>query len=196
MRFKIRSGKGAIAAGLTAWALLPYAEAQAGQPPSDNGEIVVIVHVAPFAELEFLNDPLLHVEVPGIGSTGPVSGLGGHVRFQVRGNTTVSVTAEPDEFVDIPGQGWLGRAKLGDDHVGYNISVVFPSGGQGLNTQSAGLPTGVAQGTAPLSFNLVSHASPVEGRVAMESHHHWTEDDSIPGPGIYVGEVLLTVLVD
>jgi hypothetical protein len=171
-------------------ALLAFASlsARAQQNPEEaKPELNVLV--APIAELRLLDPALMTMDVPPAGTTLP----GARVRFEVRGNATASVSAKPDAFIEVPdlGNAFIGRAVLenDDDELGYDLVLRFPSIGPGL--QSASLPGNDGEGTAPLTVALNGNTR--QGAVDLVADHDWTPHGGIPMPGLYIGEVLLTV---
>src|ERR1700742_936653 len=97
---------------------------------SDASSVNVQVQILPFASLVFLNSPLLYLEVPPPGSTAPSNG----VFFTVIGNARATLTAEPDAFLNVPVEGYLGKAVLNGNGIGYKLDLRFP------RTGSAGPP--------------------------------------------------------
>jgi hypothetical protein len=164
------------------------------QAPQDETEVTI--SVLPTVQLEFLSTPLLYLSVPPSASTIPSTG----VNFRVIGNASATMTAEPDGFVTIPTLDYpageeMGRAELNGNPVGYRLRLDFPSqGAVGSPVQFAGLP-GYAAGPTepPLTVNLMSTSGVRNGRIHLEASHEWTPDGGLPLPGIYVGEVVLTV---
>jgi hypothetical protein len=163
---------------------------------SDEGQANVTLTIVPIAMLEFTGGNLLYLQVPPPGSTLPSSG----VQFRVTGNATAIVTAEPDAFVDVPGEGIMGAAFLpgNPDPVGYKIELRFPRTGViGSPIQIAALP-GFEEGptTPPLAADLALTGGEREGVVHMEASQQWTEDEGIALPGLYAGSVTLTLTAD
>ena len=86
-------------------------------------------------------------------------------------------------------------ATLNGNSVGYRLRLDFPSQGVvGSPVQFAGLPGYAAGPTeAPLTVNLMLTSGTRNGRIHLEASHQWTPSGGLPLPGIYVGEVVLTV---
>ena len=159
-----------------------------------QGQVQLNITIAPTATLTFLDTPLLYLEVPPPGSTIPATG----VRFRVTGNAKAILTAEPDNFIQIPVEGYLGKAVLNGNAVGYKIELRFPSIGiPGSSPQYAGLP-GYEAGptTPPLAVNLMLTGGVRDGVIHLEADPSWTTDGGLPLPGIYVGNVTLTLTAD
>lgn len=179
----------ALAAALLA--ALPMSAAKAEQVSSNIYRTNVEVVVEPFAYLEFVGSNLLHLEVPPSGSTAPSSG----VRFVVTGNAIATVTAEPTDFMQVDGEGYVGRATLGTEGIGYKLEVRFPRlGASGSPVQIAGLPGFEAAPTTPLSVDLTLTGMQREGEIHMETDPYWTPHGGIPLPGTYTGSVTLTLI--
>jgi hypothetical protein len=170
--------------------------AQAQQIDNQTYQTNVDLNVLPIAEIEIIGGSLLYLSVPPSASTIPSAG----VNFRVTGNASATMTAEPDGFVTIPTFDYpageeMGRAELNGNPVGYRLRLDFPSqGAVGSPVQFAGLP-GYAAGPTepPLTVNLMSTSGVRNGRIHLEASHEWTPDGGLPLPGIYVGEVVLTV---
>lgn len=164
--------------------------------PTGSDETLVNVSVQPTVQLEFLSSPLLYLAVPPASSTIPSAG----VNFRVTGNASATMVAEPDDFVlvstpEYPSGEHMGRATLNGNSVGYRLRLDFPSQGVvGSPVQFAGLPGYAAGPTeAPLTVNLMLTSGTRNGRIHLEASHQWTPSGGLPLPGIYVGEVVLTV---
>ena len=161
-----------------------------------QGQVQLNITILPTATLTFLDTPLLYLEVPPPGSTIPANG----VRFRVTGNAMAILTAEPDAFIQIPSEGnnYLGKAVLNGNAVGYKIELRFPSiGVLGSNPQYAALPGYEAGATVPpLAVNLTLTGGVRDGVVHLEASPDWTADGGLPLPGIYVGNVILTLTAD
>jgi hypothetical protein len=152
------------------------------------------VQVLPFAMLDFIDSPLLALTIPPAVSTIPAKG----VRFRVTGNASATMTAEPSAFIYIEGERFMGRADLNGESVGYKLELRFPAVGiLGSPPQYAALP-GFTQGATvpPLSVDLTMSAGQRDGVLHMEASHQWTEDGGLPRPGVYVGNVTLTLTAD
>lgn len=151
----------------------------------------VLVQIVPIAQLEFLDTPLLYLEVPPPGSTVPSSG----VDFRVTGNADATMVAEPDAFIEVAGEGFMGKAILGAGSIGYKIELRFPrTGVPGSPVQISALP-GYEAGptTPPLTVDLGLTGGMRDGVIHMESNQYWTEDGGIPLPGLYEGHITLTL---
>jgi hypothetical protein len=172
-------------------ALVASASGAEAQPVADDADANVLLTIMPIAALEIVGGNLLYLEVPPADSTVPSSG----VSFKVIGNASAILTAEPDSFVEVPANGYMGAAYLNGNAVGYKLELRFPSSGVvGSPIQIAPLP-GFEAGptTPPLGVNLTLTGGERQGVLHMESSADWTEDGGIPLPGTYVGSVTLTV---
>lgn len=190
--FRSKTGP-VVALGALAWlgAMVP---AQSQQLANNIYQTDVTIQVFPTAFLEFLDNPLLYLEIPPAGSTVPSNG----VRFRVWGNASATLVAEPDDFIEIPGEGWMGKAILGAGSVGYNLELRFPRlGVVGSPTGIAALPN-FAPGptTPPLTVDLMLTGGEREGVIHMETSHEYTPDGGLPLPGLYEGSVILTLTAD
>lgn len=166
--------------------------AQSQQLTNASYQTNINLNVLPVAQLDILGSGLLYLEIPPSGSTIPSSG----VRFVVSGNASASVSAEPDDFINIVGEGAMGKAVLDGEAVGYKIELRFPRVGVvGSPSRTAPLP-GYEGPAGPLAVNLMSTGGQREGEIHMEAHPNWTPTGGIPLPGVYVGEVLLTLTAD
>lgn len=168
--------------------------AQAQQASNESYNVNVNIDVVPIAELEFLDPPLLYLEIPPPGSTVPSNG----VDFRVIGNARAILTAEPDAFIEIPIEGFMGKAVLNGNAVGYKLELRFPrTGVPGSPIQIAALP-GFEEGptTPPLEVDLTLTGGERLGVLHMESDPAWNDMGTIPLPGIYVGAVTLTLVAD
>ncbi|GGL71660.1 hypothetical protein [Wenxinia marina] len=173
---------GAVAAG----AASPGA-AQSGDSASAPVEIMVV----PYASLQFVGTPLLSLSVPPPGSTIPSSG----VLFDVIGNATATLQAEPDSFLTVPNEGFMGRAISGGNSIGYKVELRYPRTGlPGSPVGYAGLP-GFEEGpTVPaLSVDLTATGGMRRGEIHMEAHPAWTVDGGLALPGLYEGQIILTL---
>jgi hypothetical protein len=151
----------------------------------------VNVDVLPVAEISIIGSGLLYLNVPPPGSTVPSSG----VSFVVSGNANASLVAEPSQFVEVAGEGFMGKAVLNAGEIGYKLELRFPrTGAPGSPIAIAALP-GYEAGptTPPLSVNLMATGGQRSGVIHMESDPNWTSDGGIPLPGLYVGQVTLTL---
>lgn len=179
-------------AGAIACGTICQVHAQTFDPTT--GVTNVNIQVAPIAELAFIGSPLLYLKIPPPGSTIPSQG----VRFVVTGNASATLVAEPNDFLAVPGEGIMGKAVLNGEEVGYKVELRFPSLGViGSPPQYAALPLYEEGPTVPpLSVNLMMTGGARQGMIHMEAHPNWTATGGIPLPGIYVGEVTLTLTAD
>jgi hypothetical protein len=181
-------------AGTVACGVL-LSQAQAQQVSNEAFNVNVNVLVAPIAQLDFIDNPLLYLEIPPPGSTVPASG----VRFQVVGNASAILVAEPNDFIEIPTEGHMGRAVLNGNSVGYKLELRFPrTGVPGSGIQIASLP-GFEEGptTPPLEVDLTLTSGVRQGVIHMESDPAWNDmGGTLPLPGLYVGAVTLTLTAD
>lgn len=154
----------------------------------------VTVDVLPFASLEFISSPLLALTIPPAVSTIPARG----VSFRVVGNATAIMTAEPSAFIDIPGEGIMGRADLNDGSVGYKLELRFPSTGAPQSPIQGSFLPGYTEGPTepPRSVDLTITGGQRVGVLHMEASHQWTLDGGLPLPGVYLGDVTLTLTAD
>jgi hypothetical protein len=190
-KFLHQAGRALATAGLACCAI---SAGHAQQITNSQYQTNVNVQVLPFATLDFVDSPLLALTIPPAVSTIPAKG----VRFLVTGNASATMTAEPNAFIDIPVEGTMGRADLNGESVGYKLELRFPSVGiLGSPPQYAALP-GFAQGATvpPLSVDLTMSGGQRQGVIHMEASHQWTEDGGLPLPGVYVGNVTLTLTAD
>jgi hypothetical protein len=159
----------------------------------------VTVDVLPFALLAFDSvNPLLYLQIPPGSSTIPSSG----VKFIVTGNADATLAAEPDAFVEVQtddGLEHLGKAVLGPEAVGYKLELRFPRASAPLpgspNTPRYAALPGFEEGptTPPLTVDLATTGQQRTGEIHMEAHHNWTPSGGLPLPGLYVGQVTLTL---
>jgi hypothetical protein len=179
-------------AGAVACGTMSHVQAQIFDPTT--GVTNVNIQVAPIAELAFTGSTLLYLKIPPAGSTIPSSGVG----FVVTGNASATLVAEPTDFIAVPGEGIMGKAVLNGEAVGYKIELRFPSLGViGSPPQYAALPLYEEGPTVPpLSVNLMMTGGARQGMIHMEAHPNWTASGGIPLPGIYVGDVTLTLTAD
>lgn len=181
------------AATLTTASLLPLPAAAQQINPSAF-ETTVNINVVPFASLTF-NDPnpLLYLEVPPPGSTVPSTG----VEFTVIGNSSATLSAEPDLFMQIPASQfvgvffdpYLGRATQGGEEIAYDIELRFPIPGP-----NSGLPLST-QGPAisPLVDIVGAPGGAVGGVLHLIANPNWTAGGGLALPGLYEGEIILTL---
>lgn len=162
--------------------------------PNDVDQINVAMTVIPFAEISIVGSNLLYLRIPPPGSTQPSNG----VNFVVNGNALATVVAEPAEFIAVPGEGVMGKAVLNGGNVGYDILLRFPHNPVvGSPVRNAGLPlTGPGPTDPPLTVNLPLTGGTRQGQLHLIAHPNWTETGAIPLPGIYAGQVSLTVMAD
>lgn len=153
---------------------------------ADTAIVPVTVTVQPMAMIEFLDPMLLYLEIPPQAATPP-----GTVRFLVTGNASATITAIPHEFVEIPDEGFMGKAILGTSVLGYRLQVHFPRSAPGV--QIATLPGSDGDGTPPLTVNLLLTGGSRQGELRIDAHPDWTPDGGMPALGIHVGEVILTL---
>lgn len=169
-------------------------QVHAQQLTPESYQTNVNLNVLPVAELVFTASNLLYLKIPPPGSTIPSSG----VKFVVTGNASATLTAEPSSFLAVPGEGHLGKAVLNGEEIGYKIELRFPSLGViGSPPQYASLPLYAPGPTVPpLSANLMMTGGARQGVLHLEASPEWTASGGIPLPGIYVGEVTLTLTAD
>lgn len=172
--------------------------AGAQQLDEQNFQTNVNVDILAVAELAFQGGNLLYLAIPPGDSTIPSSG----VNFIVTGNADATLIAEPDAFVYVQtedGPQYLGRAVLNGNPVGYRLELRFPRSGSALpanpTTMKAAFLPGYEEGptTPPLTVDLSTTGQQRTGVLHMESHHNWTPDGGLPLPGLYVGQVTLTL---
>lgn len=197
MRRENRNRPRAVIAGFLIGAIsCGPAMAQLANPwEADGAEVLMEVAVYPFVELQIIGNPLLRLNIPPPGSTVPSQG----VEFRVIGNASATVIAEPDDFIEVAGpEGWLGKATMGSEEIGYNLELRFPRFGEpGSPVQIAALP-GFESGptTPPLTVDLTSTGFEREGVIHLEANERWTAHGGIPLPGVYQGQVTITVSAD
>jgi hypothetical protein len=189
-------GHNTLATLLAAALVSVFAAAASAQTTSSEGEAEVTLTIVPIAMLEFIGGNLLYLEVPPADSTVPSSG----VEFRVTGNAHAILTAEPDAFVEVPGEGFVGAAFLpgNPEPVGYKLELRFPrSGVSGSPIQIAALP-GFEEGPTdpPLEVDLTLTGGERNGVLHMEASHQWTHDGGVALPGLYEGTVTLTLTAD
>ena len=171
------------------------AVAQLANPwETDGAEVLMELAVGPFVELEILGQPLLYLEIPPPGSTAPSEGVG----FNVIGNASATVTAEPDAFIQVAGpENWLGKATMGTEEIGYDIVLRFPLyAASSSPTDIATLPGNKPGPTPGLTVDLTKTGYEREGVIHLEADENWTEHGGIPFPGVYTGSVTITVSAD
>jgi hypothetical protein len=172
------------------------ASATAQQIDNQTFLTTVNVEVVPIAEISLIGNGLLALKVPPAASTIPSTG----VNFRVIGNASASLVAEPSDFVTIPTLNYptgevMGRAVLNGNSLGYRLRLDFPSVGvEGSDFASAALPGyKVGPTQPPLSVNLTAFGGERLGSIHLVASHEWTPTGGLPPPGVYVGEVILTV---
>jgi hypothetical protein len=164
--------------------------ALAGQINNQTFETNVNVAVLPFAQLNIIGSNVLSLTVPPAGSTIPSAG----VKFIVVGNASATMTAAPSDFIQIGSQ-FLGKAVKGSDQIGYNLQLWFPSVGQAGSPKAiATLPGFSAEPTSPLSVDLSTSGNQRAGEIHLEADPNWTPSGGIPLPGIYLGQIVLTLV--
>lgn len=186
---------GAIATFCLTGFISGSATAQLANPwQNDGAEVLTEVSVSAFVEFEFIDPALLYLEIPPPNSTVPSDGVG----FKVSGNASATVTAEPDAFIQVAGpENWLGKAVQGSEEIGYNIEVRFPRFGVPSSpVQIASLPGFEASPTNPLSVDLTLTGNEREGVIHLEANENWTAHGGVPFPGIYEGQITITVSAD
>ena len=123
------------------------------------------------------------------------------VDFRVVGNTSASLVAEPNGFVEIPrpgGSQFLGAAVSDGNTIGYDIELRFPAvGAPNSPRQLALLPGFEAGPTAPaLEVDLAQTEMQRSGQIHLIADPAWTQTGNLPLPGTYLGEVTLTLSSD
>ena len=179
----------AVALVATSFLALPAHAQQAGASDIVN----VNINVMPFAMLEFDDpDPLLYLEVPPPDSTLPATGVG----FTVIGNSNATLSAEPDAFMQIPAANYsvsvpydphLGRAEQGGQFIGYDIELRFPANSiNGLPLENEG-----AAESGPV--DIIGAGGAVGGVLHLIADPNYTSDGGLALPGLYEGEIILTL---
>lgn len=188
----MRSSRLRIAAGAAGLLLLSLVSTAAAQQISNNQyQVPLELEILPIAELSFVGGNTLRLDIPPAGSTWPSAG----VRFNVIGNARASVSAIPDAFIEIPGVGqFMGKAVRQSDSeaIGYGLLLEFPKTGPGY--QAAGLPGTDGDGTAPLTVAL--NGAERQGAIQLSADPTWTPSGGIPLPGLYLGQITLTLTAD
>lgn len=182
----VRKGAMAVTTLAIAAALVP------GTANADDPAIVPVeVTVAPFAMLEFLDPASLALTIPP-----PVTTFPG-ARFRVIGNAQATVAATPSDFVEVPGEGFMGKAVRQLEEIGYRIQLHFPRApAVGSPVQIAFLPGLSGSGTSPLSVDLRITGGEREGEIRLEAHQDWTPHGGMPALGVYEGEIILTLTAE
>lgn len=176
--------------------VIAFEDADAQQISPGVFQVNTTVTVLPYAELIFTAGSLLYLQIPPGGSTIPVDG----VEFYITGNATTSLSAEPDAFLEIsapdglpgisgaPGPYYLGEAENGNgDLIGYDIALQFPTPA----SSSARLPKTTESPTATLTANLQSGNA--YGIIDLITNAEWSNQGTLPMPGLYEGGVVLTL---
>lgn len=173
-------------------ALCSVPQAALGDGPTINPQVDVNIAVVPIASLTIVGSDLLELTVPPSKSTVNTSGT---VQYLVTGNAAATVTAEPDQFVNIPSKGWMGKAVLGAGAIGYQIQLMFPDSSVGTSFIGIStLPLLTQSGTVPpLTVPLPLTGGQRSGTIDLLASAAWTPDGGLPPPGVYVGQVVLTV---
>lgn len=183
----------AFSASIIAATCLVAIPASAQQISPSEFVTTVNITVSPYAMLEFDDpNPLLYLEVPPPGSTIPSNGVG----FTVIGNASATLSAEPDAFMQVPAaqypfinfDPWLGRATQAGQHIGYDIELRFPI--PGPNT---GLPLAQAGPAVSPLVNIVGSGGAVGGVLHLIAKPNWTAGGGMALPGLYEGEIILTL---
>lgn len=186
-RYKLEA-LAAVAMALTAFG------ATAQQITPSQYQVQTTITVVPYAELTFLAGSLLYLKIPPGASTIPDGG----VSFRVSGNAIASLTAEPSEFLQItttvlnlglggPGTYFLGKATINGADIGYDLSVDFPMG----FGNTARLPKNFAGPTPARLANVLP--GDVFGTIDLITNAAWSNQGQLPLPGIYVGQVTLSL---
>jgi hypothetical protein len=196
-------GAAAAAAVLTlapGWAL-------AGPPRADTASVAIRISVEPIAEIAFPAGRDFTLTVPDEGQIVQIDPL--WLPFAVRGNAIATVTARPADFMQAPGNRWLGAASRdgSPDRLGYDVVVHFPvsaqSGGT-LQTEAVfgffGVPGGFAtlplhqpSGTPPISVDMVEFDRQSLGLIHLLSNPELTSNGSRAATGVYTGLIEVTV---
>lgn len=151
------------------------------------------INVVPFASLEFDDpNPLLYLEVPPPGSTIPSNG----VSFTVVGNSSATLSAEPDSFMQIPASRYigvvfdpfLGRATQSGEEIGYDVELRFPVPGP-----RPGLPLSTAGPAVSQVVDIAGQGGAVGGVLHLIADPNWTVGGGLALPGLYEGEIILTL---
>ena len=183
---KVACSGGLVAAGF----LMLSATAQQA---SASETVTVNINVLPRATLEFTDpDPLLYLLVPPAGSTIPSAG----VEFTVTGNSMATLSAEPDSFMQIPAaqypvvsfDPYLGRAIQSGQEIGYDLELRFPI--PGPNT---GLPLTSPGAAVSPQEDIAGAGGAVGGVLHLIANPNWTSDGGMALPGLYEGEIILTL---
>ena len=179
----------AVALAATSFLALPAHAQQAGASDIVN----VNINVMPFATLEFVDaDPLLYLEVPPPGSTVPATGVG----FTVIGNSNATLSAEPDAFMQAMSVTYkgvtdphLGLATQAGEEIGYDLQLELFTPVDDIKA----LPL-IQEGPAvsPL-MDVAGAGGEVSGVLHLIANPNWTVDGGLPLPGLYEGEIILTL---
>lgn len=191
---KTTTHKGMLAAGLFAATFALALPASAQQISSSEFVTTVNITVVPFAALEFVDqNPLLYLEVPPAGSTIPSSG----VNFTVFGNSFATLSAEPSSFMQVPTaqffgvsfDPFLGRAVSPAGEIAYDFELRFPI----FPFANNGLPLNVAGPAVSPLVDVVGAGGSVGGTLDLIANPNWTSDGGLALPGLYQGEIILTL---
>lgn len=182
-----------FAAGALAAACFLALPASAQQINPAEFATTVHITVVPFAMLEF-NDPnpLLYLEVPPPGSSIPSAG----VAFTVTGNSSATLSAEPNSFMQIPASQYvgvafdpfLGRATQAGQDIAYDLELRFPIPGP-----NAGLPLATAGPAESPLVDIGGNGGAVGGVLHLIADPNWTAGGGLALPGLYEGEIILTL---
>lgn len=182
-----------IAVLVLAGAGLSTNSVQAQQTTPSQSVTTVNINVVPFATLEFDDpNPLLYLEVPPPGSTVPSTG----VAFTVVGNANATLSAEPDAFIQIPASQYaginfdpfLGQATQSGENIGYDIELRFPIPGP-----NSGLPLTTAGPAVSPLVDVAGNGGGVGGILHLIASPDWTASGGLALPGLYEGEIILTL---
>lgn len=163
------------------------------QQASASEIVTVNINVVPFATLEFTDpDPLLYLLVPPPGSTIPSAG----VAFTVTGNSMATLSAEPDSFMQVPAaqypgvsfDPYLGRAIQSGQEIGYDLELRFPIPGP-----NPGLPLTSPGAAVSPQVDIAGAGGAVGGVLHLIANPNWTSDGGMALPGLYEGEIILTL---
>lgn len=176
---------------VASFSLLP---ASAQQISTSEFVTTVNITVVPFASLEFVDpNPLLYLEVPPPGSTIPSTG----VAFTITGNSSATLSAEPNSFMQIPASQYffslpsdphLGRATQAGEDIAYDLELRFPVPGS-----NAGLPLTTAGPAVSPLVDIAGQGGAVGGVLHLIADPNWTAGGGLALPGLYEGEIILTL---
>jgi len=183
----------ALAAGaLTATCFLAL-PASAQQISPSEFVTTVNITVMPYAALEFDDaNPLLYLEVPPPGSTVPATGAG----FTVIGNSYATLSAEPDSFMQIASASYkgvpdpyLGRATQGGEEIGYDLQLELFTPVNSIN----GLPLNQEGPAVSPQMDVEGAGGAIGGVLHLIANPNWTAGGGLALPGLYEGEIILTL---